>query len=772
MAEGIVLSPAPLPRSLSSFVGRRSEIEELKRVLAGTRLLTLTGPGGCGKTRLAVEVASRVSSGFPDGVGFVDLAPLQDAATVPETVATALGLSRQAGGEETDLIGEARLLLLLDNAEHLVDGVCRLVSELLGCSPNLHILVTSREILNVAGEVSWRVPPLQLPPGDAPPDSVALAEYDAVRLFSTRAAEHQTSFHLTPANAHLVVGICRRLDGIPLALELAAARVRSLGLSEVSTRLSNSFRLLTGGSRTAVERHRTLRATVDWSSGLLDASEQCLLRRLALFAGTFDLAAVEAVCADRELPVDDIAEVLHRLVDKSLVTVHPTPEAGLRYGLMETIRQYGQERLLEAGESRLRSSLARHYAGLTDRLEAGGDLRARVDRMIAEYENVRLALDWAADEDPDLLVALIGKLDWFWLVRGTVREARQRILSALANEPTSPTGQAELHIVAAGWFRMAGELGAAMTQAEEAMRFLEQLADPVLGARIVNARGIVRALTGDWGGAERDFRQGLLMVEDLPPNERLVASLNNLAMVHLQGGHPQDALAAVENAMRVAGQLPNWDVQIPQMRHTHGAALLMLKRAPEARHCFLEGLEEAAEYGNYRAAVALLQGLACWAAESGERELCLELLAAAQTCSHTAGLKEFEAPVTPVAAAERACRAALDEHVANHAWERGLRMDLRAALERARGMDGEDPGLPITRRKLDVIRLVAMGLANKEIARRLSISERTVEAHLEQVRNQLGFHNRAQIAAWAASVGVTTASSGADGDQPARTSFS
>jgi predicted ATPase/DNA-binding CsgD family transcriptional regulator len=754
VAEGAVLSPAPLPRPLSSFVGRRREIEELKRVLSGARLLTLTGPGGCGKTRLAVEVASEVSSRFPDGIGFVDLAPVQDPATVPETVATGLGLSRQARFEATEMIGEARLLLLLDNAEHLVESVSQLAAELLSRSPNLYILVTSREILNVAGEVSWRVPPMQLPPEDAQPDPAALADYDAVQLVATRAAEHQTSFQLTASNAQLVVAICRRLDGIPLALELAAARIRSLGLAEIATRLNNSFQLLTGGPRTAVDRHRTLRATVDWSYRLLEDSEQRLLRRLALFAGTFDLAAVEAVCSDSELPVDELAEVLHRLADKSLVTVHPRPDGSLRYGLMEAIRQYGQERLLEVGESRLRTMHARHYAALVDRLETGDDLRARVDRLTAEYENVRLALDWAGDEDPDLQVVMISKLDWFWEVRGTVREARQRILAALAKEPTSPTGQARLHMTAASWFRLTGEFETAMAQIEEAVLIVEQLDDPALAARIVNSRGILRVFARDLAGAESDFSQSLEILKGLPPDEGLARSLNNLALLRLELGHPGEALEMVRTAIQVLAQLSHRTVHLPLVHHTHGAALLMLKRAPEARARFMEGLDEAAEYGNYRAAVALLQGLACCAAESGEAECCLELLAAAQNCAHTAGLKEFQAPATPTIEAERMSRAALGDHAANQAWERGLGMDLRAALKRTQGGLGDDPGSPITRRKRDIIQLVAMGLANKEIARRLSISERTVEAHLEQVRNQLGFRNRAQIAAWAVSRGL------------------
>jgi non-specific serine/threonine protein kinase len=753
-----VVAPSPLPKPLSSFIGRRTEIDELKRIMDSARIVTLTGPGGCGKTRLAIEVATEVSSHF-GGAAFVDLSPLQDPATVPETVATGLGLSTETWADAIELIGEASLLLVLDNAEHLLDSVCQLTEELVGLCPNLRILVTTRELLNVAGEVSWRVPPLRLPPEGEPADAAHLAEFDAVQLFTTRAAEHEASFRLTSANAALVVAICRRLEGIPLALELAAARVTSLGLPEIATRLSDSFRLLTGWSRTATNRHRTLRATVDWSYRLLNGPEQCLLRRLALFAGTFDLAAVEAACADPELPVEELADVLHGLVSKSLVTVHRRPDGGLRYALMEAIRQYGQERLLEADETGLRALHARHYATLVDRLETGSDLGDRVDRMAAEYDNVRLALDWAGDEEPDLQVVMMSKLDWFWLVRGTVREARNRILSALAKEHSSADRRARLYAIGAVWCRLAGDLETAMALSEEAVLIVEQLDDPALAARIIDTRGIQKALAGDLPGAERDFSHSLEAWKRLPPSEGLVKSLNNLAMLRVVTGPPEEALAGAEEAIQVLAKLPDRPVWIPEILHTQGAALLMLKRADEARECFLDGLEEAAEYGNYGAAVAVLQGLACCAADSGDPERCLELLAAAQSCARTAGLKEFVAPGTPVPAAERQSRMAVGEGAANQAKARGLLMDLQAALGRARAGLGGDAGSPVTPRKKEVIRLVAVGLGNKEIARRMSISERTVEAHLEQVRNQLGFHNRAQIVAWAISGGLSPSTS-------------
>jgi non-specific serine/threonine protein kinase len=499
---------------------------------------------------------------------------------------------------------------------------------------------------------------------------------------------------------------------------------------------------------------------VEWSYRLLNEPEQRLLRRLALFAGTFDLAAVEAVCADTELPVVELADVLRGLVDKSLVTVHRHPDGGLRYALMEAIRQYGQERLLEASESRLRALHAGHYARLVDRLETGPDLRDRVDRVAAEYDNVRLALEWAADQDPDLEAVLISKLDWFWRVRGSVREARDQVLSALDKEHP-PARQARLHVIAGRWLRLAGELEAAVAQVDEAMRLLSRLDDPLLAARIIGSRAVVRQLTGDLAGAEEDYSQALGRLRGLPPNEELVRLLNDLAMLRLAAGRPEEALTPVERSIQVLAQLSDRFVFLPEVCHTHGAALLLLQRTHEAKERFLEGLEQAAECASNGTAVAVLQGLACCAAESGDPGTCLELLAAARNRAQVAGLKGFVAPATPAVAAEQTSRAALGEQAASRAWERGFGMDLETALERARAGQPNLPSTRVTPRKMAVVRLVAQGLGNKEIAQRMSISERTVEAHLEQVRNQLGFHNRAQIVAWAISNGLVPTNSSA-----------
>ncbi|HEY4026971.1 MAG TPA: LuxR C-terminal-related transcriptional regulator, partial [Candidatus Dormibacteraeota bacterium] len=723
-----------------------------------------------GKTRLAIELATRCRDRFPDGVGLIDAAPMRAPVAVPELIA-ALGFTEQTATDAARVIGDARLLLVIDNAEHLVEPVSRLAEELLGACANLSILVTSREILDIAGEVSWRVPPLGLPPrptSQHPLDLQSLAASDAIRLFVARTAEHHSVFRLTADNAHLVDTVCRRLDGIPLALELAAARVRSMTLHEIVTRLDDSFRLLSHGPRTAIPRHRTLRAMVDWSYATLDDRERMLLGRLAVFVGTVDLAAVEAVCAGPDLPVEEVPDVLHRLIDKSLVSLHPRSDGGLRYRLMEVIRQYAMERLAEAGELAVQARHAHHFGDLARRL-ASVRVEHRRDLMAAEYDNVRLVMDWAEQHDAQLAADMVDRMRWFWYARGSVHEARRRSLAALdalaasrAPAAFGPDTRARVHLSAAVWSRLAGDLEAAAVQVDGAVSFLEDLDDATLAFWIMELRGLVRSQRGEPAGGARDIRGAIDMLDRWPPDGNPVdalhmrcIALNDLAYAKWLDGRPADALQDIEDALKLLTQLRELESQplLAKFLHTHGAVLLSLGRMSAARARFLAGLELATESSNYEAAVELLAGLACVAAADGQWERCLELLAAGHACCRTAGVIDESATLAAhTAEAERSSRRAIGERAAEEAWARGLLMDLGSILERARADDRAVPEL--TPRKAEIVRLVAEGLTDKEIARRLSISDRTVNAHLERVRLQLGLHNRAQIAAWATSNGL------------------
>jgi predicted ATPase/DNA-binding SARP family transcriptional activator/tetratricopeptide (TPR) repeat protein len=421
-----VREPAPsaantnLPTRLTSFIGRDAELQDVAELLRAGRLVTLTGPGGAGKTSLAVEAASRVLDQFTGGVWLVRLAGVAEPARMPRAVADALGVPEGPGPVEDQLIGflrDRRALVVLDNCEHLVDACATLVEQLLGSCRLLRLLATSREPLAVPGEVQFAVPPLAVPPPDANPGQ--LPAYEAVQLFLDRAHGALPSFTLDPHVAPHVAEICRRLDGIPLAIELAASRVKTFPVSEIAGRLTDRFRFLTTGPRTAEARQRTLRATVEWSHQLLSEPERVLFRRLSAFRGGWSLEAAEQVCAGAGIDRADVVGLMTGLVDRSLViTDHRT---GVRFRMLETLRHYAQERLVEAEEDRrIAAAHARYVAGVTEQAEPqlrGPDQGRWLRWLQEERDNIDTALSWChdhVDDDPDLALRLVAALGWFW----------------------------------------------------------------------------------------------------------------------------------------------------------------------------------------------------------------------------------------------------------------------------------------------------------------------------------------------------------------------
>lgn len=403
------------PAQLTSFVGRTTELAEVGHLVCHHRLVTLTGVGGIGKTRLAVQVVSQLAGRFGIDTWWVDLAPLTDPGLVVVTTARALGRGDQPGRSMlatlTQFIAEHRMLIVLDNCEHLLDGCAALAAELLGACPELTILATSREPLGVAGEVIWRTPPLSV-------------SDDAVELLAQRARLARPEFALTPDNTGTVAEICRRLDGVPLAIELAAARVRALSLDEIADGLQDRFRLLTGGARTAVARQQTLQASVDWSYALLSEPERVLLRRLAVFRGGFDLDAARAVAGDAAAPHHQILDELTLLVDKSLVVADATGTA-MRYRLLETVRQYAREKLAESGEAtRVCTRHRDYYLDLAAGFDIPGchDRPQRTKAALTEINNLRAAITWSRETgDVDPALRLVSSLQPLWL-QGRVLE--------------------------------------------------------------------------------------------------------------------------------------------------------------------------------------------------------------------------------------------------------------------------------------------------------------------------------------------------------------
>jgi predicted ATPase/class 3 adenylate cyclase/DNA-binding CsgD family transcriptional regulator len=432
--------PNNLPIQLTSFVGREKELVDIRRLLQNTRLLTLIGPGGTGKTRLSIQAASEMLDQYPDGVWFVELAPILDPILVPRTTAIAIGLRDEPQRPVIDMLcdylARKKMLLILDNCEHLVDACAKMADRILHAAPDTRILASSREALSISGEVTYRVPSLELPDVNHLPSVESLSQYEAVELFIDRAIAAVPSFAVTNSNAPSLAQICYRLDGIPLAIELAAAKIRVLSLEQIAKRLDDRFKLLIGGSRTALERHQTLRAAIDWSYNLLSPTEQVLFQRLSVFVGGWTLEAAESICSDEAIKSDEILDLLEQLINKSLV-IKEESEHGSRYYMLETIRQYANEKLVESGENdALHGKHLEYFLNLALTAEPHlirPEQLEWLSLLDADYENLRFAFEWALSKDSaEPSLNLCKSLRWFWKIRCYWLEGLNWVKKALA----------------------------------------------------------------------------------------------------------------------------------------------------------------------------------------------------------------------------------------------------------------------------------------------------------------------------------------------------
>lgn len=570
-------APSHLPVALTSFVGRVRERGEVRRLLSAPRLLTLTGPGGCGKTRLALELAGEVASEWPDGVHLALLATLADSGLVPQTVATAVEVREEPGRELLltlcDAFGSRRLLLILDNCEHLVTACARLAEALLKACPGVRILATSREALGIAGETAWAVPSLSLPSPDAAGGASTLLEYDAVRLFADRAADVLPGFRLTDAKAAAVAQICRRLDGIPLAIELAAARVKAVSLEQIAARLDDRFRLLSSGSRTALPRHQTLRALIDWSYDLLAEPERWLLRRLAVFAGGFTLEAAESVCSNDGLEREDILDLLSRLVDKSLVVTEADPDGPVRHRLLETIHQYAAEKLRAEDplvQPGLRRRHARFFLAVAEEAEPQINSRHRqrwLARLESEHDNLRAALAWSlsGEGEAEEGLRLAGGLCWFWFHRGYWNEGRSWLERTLSPPVGADAKARALALYGAGtlaWFQ--GELDVARSRLEESARIWRQHADKRGLGRTLDFLSQVLVGLGDPEAGRALAEEAVALLRDAGDPWALGTALTALGNVARSQGDFTRARPLYEESagvMRAAGD--PWGLAMP-----------------------------------------------------------------------------------------------------------------------------------------------------------------------------------------------------------------
>ncbi len=552
-----------LPLQISTLVGREAEIAEVRELIGRSRLLTLTGAGGCGKTRLALQVAAEVLDDHPDGVWWVDLAPISDPALVASEVAATLSIrelpSQPVIDTLTTQLAERRLLIGLDNCEHLLQACAELAATLLEACPGVVILATSRESVGVEGEQGWRVPSLQVPEAELAP--AALTGVEAVQLFCDRARHARPNFRLVDANAQAVATICRRLDGIPLAIELAAARVRLLTPQEIADAMRERFVLLTGGSRTAMPRQRTLEASVDWSHDLLSAAEQALFRRISVFAGGWTLDAVESVCAGGGLEVVQILELLASLVDKSLVQAE---ERGVktRYGMLETVRAYARQKLSDAAEAALvRNQHLDYYTRLAESAEPdlfGAGLERWLEPLTTELDNFRGALGWAVDAGRvDEALRLASALWLFFEARGHWREGRGHLESALAGEGASALPRAKALVAASHIAQFATDWAAVRRFAEEALGIGREVGDERTVGRALDLIGWA-LMSLEPGAAMPLLEESIAITRSLGDSWFLADALYGAGFLATLRGQLRAAPPLLEDALavsRAAGNL-------------------------------------------------------------------------------------------------------------------------------------------------------------------------------------------------------------------------
>jgi predicted ATPase/class 3 adenylate cyclase/DNA-binding CsgD family transcriptional regulator len=811
-----------LPSQATRFVGRTVELAELRTLVSGgSRLVTITGPGGIGKSRLALQVAADVLDGTGDGVWLVELAPVAEPELVARAAAAALGVRETPGRSMLDTLidalGDRNLLLILDNAEQVLGAVAELADAVIRSCPRACLLVTSREPLGISGECVFRVPGLTVPPARlAAPDQ--LATFESVQLFTEHAALHRRGFVVDDASAAAVAAICVRLDGIPLALELAAARLDLLSAPEINARLDQRFRLLTTGNRTALPRHQTLRALIDWSYDLLSPKERVVLDRLSVFAGGWTLDAAESVASGGDVADWQVLDLLAALAAKSLVQAEMT-HGPTYYRLLETVRHYAAERLaLRAGSDLQDARVAHrdHYLSLVETADPrlrGPDEAAWLDRLEAEFDNIRAALAFSITE-PDSAesgLRLAVGLRWFCNMRGhgvevlealnlllerpsarrstraqaltakchllnnfgddsavpSVADEAIRIAHDLADDAVTADALSQL-----SWFTfLHADLPAALARIDEAVGLAREAGDPRLIAEILSRRAVFKGEVGDLDAAFADQQEALTLSRAAGDNYRLAITLTNLGVQELAAGELRLARVHLQEASMLADNL-GYQHLLAGLWENLGFVELIDANTRDARRHFIHSLDTARITGLKPHVRGALLGLALAAGADCDAVVAATLHGVADEHFKQAGRGFADIEVRLRDRDHARVRATLGEAAFDAAYQHGRTLSQADAIALALSTAQQDAAPPavsgpavrrapadsragtLSAREREIMALLAGGASNAQIAKTLFVTPNTVRTHLDRIRDKTGARNRAELTRYAMQAGI------------------
>jgi non-specific serine/threonine protein kinase len=754
--------PGTLPRPLNSLIGREDVLADATRLLGRCRLLTLTGPGGSGKTRLGIELAMRVGADYPHGAHFVPLAAVRDPSHVPSAIAQGLGLqdSRERPLVEylADHLRHRTMLLVLDNVEHVLSCVPT-VAELLAAGTGTRIVATSRSPLRLTGEQEFPVPPLPVPEAGAEASVASVAACPSTALFVARARAVAPGFVVDDANAAVIAGIARRVDGLPLAIELAAARVKLLPPASLLARLEHSLGLLVGGSRDLPDRQQTLRSTIAWSYDLLSDGARRLLAVLSVFRGGAGLPHLESVCAasvDLGVPVLD---ALQELTDQSLLRLSSGTDQP-RYVVLETVREFAAERLVELPEAdAVRAAHAAVFAAVAEQLERppiwpANEVLAALER---DHDNLRGALDWLQAHDPTAGLHMAAKLTAYWSVRGHFTEGRRWLHDLLALVP-GRTRERVAALNGAGWLALdQGELEVSTELLDESVRLARAIGDRIGEGTALLDRGRTGLGGPSLEAGGRDIEDALVVLRRAADAHGVAAALMFSGLAPQFSGDLDTALARFAECIAHCERLGLTTLRARALQLL-GIARLQGGDVPGARAALAEGVPLVVESGDRFGITVGAGGLIALAAATDRPRLALRLVGVLDEYTRVnqvvppQPLRDLtDGFLAPIRAATGTRAEALRAE--------GRHLPLGDAVELALSAEPEqawtrDPGPALTRREAEVARLVAGGLTNREIAGRLYLSVRTVDVHVERSLTKLGFHNRNQLTAWAHEQGL------------------